>query len=492
MGVVSNIYLIIFLPLVASLVCQALPQKRIIFWFGFTSSVFLFFLLLKIFPDILIYDKIENDFELAPLSLALEFKLDLSGIIFLLLLVFLKIVILVFYRSDIERSLNIKNDRIFYSVFLLHLFALVGIFTSNNFLNLLLFFEIYAFSFFAITSISNDVKLLKISFRYFCFNCVSSLLFLFFFFSVYLIFGEVNFNQISENFSFIAANNSWLTAIIFLFLAAAVLIRFFPLWLYFDKIKSANPIANFLVIDSLFIKTLIGIFLILKFVYFFFHGHLFFVGFDFKPLLIFLAILLIFYSSIRLYHQKHLKLICLYFCLNNLGFIIAAIALRTLESLQAMFFYLLNFALVNLFIFIFATFLKRYFSTSSIGKLWLVAKDNFLLTLPLKLSLFFVASFPMTIMFFANWYMAYASFKLGFEAFLLAALVISNFSYAAVAIKIVNSFFAKQEYCKQPAKDDRQLLYLLSFWFVISAIYSTVFLSGATNNLAIRFASYLL
>jgi len=496
MGVVSNIYLIIFLPLVASLFCQIFPKKFFSFAITITSCIALFFLVLKIFPDILVYEKVSNDFELSPLSIALEFRLDLLGIIFLLLLIFLKIVILFFYRSDIEKFLDEKNNRIFYSVFLLHLFSLVGIFTTNNLLNLFLFFEIYSFSFFATLSISRDSSLLKLSFRYFCLNAASSLVMLFCFFAIYLTFNEINFDRIADNLYLISAGNLWFLVAIFALMSFAILIKFFPLWLSFEKIKSTNLIANFLAIDALFIKTNVGIFLILKFVYFFFGNHLLFTNMNLAPFLLFLAIALIFYSAIKLYQQKHLKLISTYFCLNNLGFILACIALQTTESLQALFFYLLNFNLVNLFIFIFATFLKRHFNSSSINKIWLIRKNHFALVLPLKLLIFFVAAFPLTILFFANWYLAYASFTFGLEAFLLIALILSNFVHVSLAVKLINSFFVK-EGMEGPEEElsfgvKKYQFYLLSFWFLIITIYASSFLSGLTNTLALRFASYLL
>ena len=496
MGVVSNIYLIIFLPLICSLLCQAFLKKGLSFWIAFSSSAILFFLALKIFPDILIYEKISNDFELSPLSIALEFKLDILGIIFLLLMIFLKIVILFFYRGDIEKNLDEKSKRTFYSVFLLHLFSLVGIFTTNNLLNLFLFFEIYAFSFFATLSISRDSELLKLSFRYFCLNVISSLVILFCFFAIYLTCGEINFDKISESLSTITEANLWFVASIFLLLTFAFIIKFFPFWLYFEKLKSTNLIANFLAIDALFIKTSIGIFLTLKFVYFFFGNHLIFANFKVAPVLIFLSISLIFYSAIKLYQQKHLKLIAAYFCLNNLGFIFACIALQTIESLQALFFFLLNFTLANLLIFIFATFLKRYFATSSINKIWLIRQNHFLLVLPLKLLIFFIAAFPLTILFFANWYLAYASFNIGFEAFLLVALAISNFVQASVAVKLIASFFSKEgnkHSAAMPQLDFKKYqFYLISFWFLIATIYLASFASSLTNNLSLRFASYLL
>ncbi len=501
MGAVSNIYLLIFLPLISSLLCQIFGKKNLSFFITITACIATFLLALKIFPDVLIYEKISNDFELSPLSLALEFKLDVLGATFLLLLIFLKIVILFFYRSDFEKNLDEKNYRIFYSVFLLHLFSLVGIFTTNNLLNLFLFLEIYAFSFFATLSISRDAALLKLSFHYFCLNAASSLLILFCFLVTYLIFGEINFDKIADNFSLISTANSWFLVIIFFLLTTALLIKFFPLWLYFEKIKSGSLIANFLVIESLFIKTNVGIFLMLKFIYFFFGNHFLFVNFDFDPPLIFLAILLISYSSFKLYQQKHLKLIAAYLCLNNLGFILACIALQTIESLQALFFYLLNFSLVNLFIFIFGTFLKRHFASSSINKIWLVRHSHFLLALPLKFLIFSIAAFPLTILFFANWYLAYSSLSLGFEAFLIIVLILSNFVQINLAIKLIGSFFspkhadAKLEVAPISEMNlgfKKYQFYLISFWFLIITIYCVTFSSGLVNGLSLRFASYLL
>ncbi len=496
MGTISNIYLLIFLPLISALLCQAVSRKNLSFLIALFSSFLLFFFALKVLPDVLIYEKIANDFKLSPLSIALEFRLDVLGMLFLLLLIFLKIVILFFYNSDIEKFLNQNNSRIFYSVFLLNLFSLVGIFTTNSLLNLFVFFEIYAFSFFATLSISKDVNLLKITFRYFCLNAASSLLLIFSFFALYLAFGHVDFDIISKDLALVAKSNLWFLVMIFALMTIAIIIKFFPFWLYFEKLKSSNPIANFLAIESIFIKTNVGIFLVLKFIHFFFGNHLLFTDFKFAPILIFLSILLIFYSAIKLYQQKHLKMITAYFCLNNLGFIFAGIALQTIESIQATFFYLLNFSFVNLLMFIFATFLKRNFGTSSITKLSIIRRDHFLLVLPMKLLIFFIAAFPLTLLFFANWYMAYASFSLGLEAFLLISLLISIFVQASIAVKLITAFYAKNHGEKAKNLTDFGLkkyqFYLISFWFLIVTICLTVLLSGLINELSLKFASFLL
>ena len=495
MNAISNIYLIIFLPLFASLLCQLLGKKSLPFWIALSSSITLFFLTLKVLPDVLIYEKITNDFELSPLSIALEFSLDVLGIIFLLLLTFLKIVILFYYRSDIEKLLDQKGRKVFYSVYLMHLFALVGIFTTNNLLNLFLFFEIYSFAFFATSSISKNLNISKLSFRYFCLNATSSLVILFCFLAIYLSFGEINFNRIGEAFAMSTNLNFWFLAALVMLLGVSFIVKFFPFWLYFENLKSVNLISNYISIDSLFIKTNVGIFIVLKFLYFFFGSNLLFTRFDFAPLLILISLLLIFYSAIKLYSQKHLKSITVYLCLNNLGFILACIALQTIESLQALFFYIINFSLVNLLVFIFATFLKRNFKTSSISKIWLIKQNHFLLVVPIKLLIFFIAAFPLTTLFFANWYLAYARFSLNLSAFLLVGLIISNFVHVTLAIRLIAAFFKRgsEPFENMTILKTREYsFYLASFWFLITTILLASLASNLTSGLSLRFASFLL
>lgn len=495
MSAVSNIYLIIFLPLFSSLLCQLFGKKSFPFWISATSSLLLFFLTLKILPDVLIYEKITNDFEISALSIALEFRLDVLGVIFLLLLIFIKIVILFYYRLDIEKLLDQKGRKVFYSVYLLHLFALVGIFTTNNLLNLFLFFEIYSFAFFATSSISKNLKISQLSFRYFCLNAISSLIILFCFMAFYLSFGEVNFNQIIDALSVTPNVNRWFIAAIFLLLIGSFVIKFFPFWLYFENLRSVNLISNYISIDSLFIKTNVGIFIILKFLYLLFGTHLLFENFDFAPITIFLSLILIFYSALKLYQQKHLKAIAVYFCLNNLGFILACLALQTIESLQALFFYLLNLTLVNLLIFIFATFLKRNFKTSSISKIWLIRENHFLLVVPIKMLVFFIAAFPLSTLFFANWYFVYASLSLDISAFLLIGLIISNFVHVNLAIKLIDSFFKKSDASTENMTRlsvREYSFYLASFWFLISTVYLFSLVSNITSSISLRFASFLL
>ncbi len=508
MSAVSNIYLIIFLPLLASLLCQLLDRKFLPFTIAISSSALLLFFIGKAFLDVSFYKVIGNDFELSPISIALEFRLDIIGVTFLSLIVFLKTVILFYYRGDIEESLAENNKKTFYSVYLLNLFALVGIFTSNNLLNLFVFLEIYALSFFgsffgsffAISAISNDAEIAKSSFKCFCSNAAASLLILFCFLVIYLVSGDLNFVKISQDLQII--ENKWFLELILLLLLAAFLIKFFPTQLHLKSLNSPDSMARFLAVDSLFIKTNIGIFVILKFIYFVFGKATIFKSFDFTPLVILISLMLIFYSAIKLYQQLsqngNLKKIATYFCLNNIGFIIACMALKTTDSLQSLFFYILNFSLINLVIFIFAAFLERNFGNAEIDKISLIRKKYFSLDLPIKLFLFFIIGFPLSILFFANWYLACASMNIGFELFLLVALVASNFVQINFAVKLISAFSVENVSEGSDGEEEmpdlgvkRYQFYLLSFWFLVIAAYGSIFALAVMNNLSLDFALFI-
>jgi multicomponent Na+:H+ antiporter subunit D len=505
MSLISNIYLIIFLPLISSLCCLLFKKKLPPFIITLGTVIALLFLVIKILPEIFHYKAIIHDFGLSTISAGLEFKLDLLGVFFLLLLIFSKLIILLYYRSDINQTLTDSNISSFYSVFLLHLFSIVGIFTSNNILNLYVFIEIYSFAFLANFAITRDLNLSKIKFRYYCFLVAAKLIILFAFLIIFLGFGETNFNKIISIVPIISKANWQFLAIISSLIFLSITASFFPFWLYFKKIHSPQLISDFLAFDTLFIKTNIGIYLILRFIYFLFGKDFLFSSLFFAAILGVISLALIFYSAFKLYHQKHLKSIASYLCLNNLGFIIAAIAINKIEALQAALFYIINFSLINIFIFIFATFLKRNYQTSSIIKLANVRKDHFLLILPLKIMIFFIAGFPLTILFLANWHLASISLNYGVELAIIVALIFAILIQINLVTKLIKAFYFNQLSLDGFSQDNNEtarfehqnlknwhFFYLISFWIIIVAIIYLSLAATSLNEMTLQIANYII
>jgi multicomponent Na+:H+ antiporter subunit D len=490
---VSCFYLLAFLPLIASLFCLLIPFKRLCFWVSILSILSAITLVTKNIPDLINFKSIGNDYNLALLSLSLEFRLNLLSATFLIIALTAKAIILIYFKSDVEELLDDKNKGKFYAAFLVNLFALINIFTTNRYFNLFVFLEIYAFSFFAISSISKDCDLLKISFRDFCLNVASSILLLLSFLVAFLIFKKSGFDQpISSD---ISGSNLIILLLIF-FVSISILFKFFPFWLFFEKMKNANSIASYLIAESMVVKGIVGFFIAMKFVYFFFGKDFIFANEIASQIFLVVGIILVIFGSIGVYQQKHLQPICGYFCLVNSGFIICAISLNNEYSLRSIVFYLINFGLVNLFIFCLSSFLKKHLDSSSFSKIRILKNNHKFIALPLKLSIFFIASFPLTPMFFGNWNLAYVGLNPSFDSAILIALVVSNFVNIELSLRLFDSLYEKSDEAEEGSaallSQSKASFYSFAFWAIILLISYVTLFAANFGYLSQNLASYLL
>ena len=490
-------YLIIFTPLIFSILCFLAPA-RFDFSIFIVAIATLSLLIFNITPDLLVYGKLTSDINLEDGSILTEYYFDFLAIFFLFLVIFNKLIINIYYRLDIKKLINEEIRKLFYAISLLNLFGLVGIFTTNNIINLYIFIEIYSLTFYAIMSISNDKNLTKLSFKYFAWGIVGSILILLSFLSLYILTGETRVNHIINDIVYILESDHLMAALIFFITIVAILIKFFPIWLYFEKIKSNNFIANFLSTSSLFIKTNIGLYLLIRVIFFLFGIDFSFAKLNFNFPLFLAGSALVIYGNIQLLKYQHLKIIASNLCLINLGFALVGIALALKESLSATFLYIINYSFVNLMIFLFASYLSRNFSNCNIENLHIVRKNNFITGVPLKAIMFFIAGFPMTIFFLANWQLAYATSDFSPSLFVLILLITTNFSVIKLVIKMINYFYfysANDSVLPATKLISKQgnLLYSTTFWvMLLIALYFAVFsniLVSIANNLSIYLLS---
>ncbi len=411
MALQTTIYCIIFLPLIASFLCQVFG-KKMAFFVSFSTIFIIFTLILGIFLEISPNQQIANDFELSPLSLALEYKITQFSLIFLALTIFLKITTIFYYKENIEKFLS-DQSKIFYSVFLLNCFALIGILTTNNLFNLFLFFEIYSCSFLAIFSITKNLKIARLSFNYFFANALTSLIILFCFFIIYLNFGTTNLDIISQKLIDETLNHKFLITLSSL-LFCAFIIKLFPFWLYFKNLKNSNLLADFFAIDTLFIKANLGIFLFSKFAYLFFLSPITIL------ILTFLSVILIAFTLLELCYCKHFKLSIIYLAINNLSMILLCLIFKNEQTFKGLNFYLLNFNLIVFFLFLFANFLQSKTKSSLITQIPELLVLKKLPRTPLiwgfRVLIIFAMSLPFTFSFYGNLHLLDFAINYKFEA----------------------------------------------------------------------------
>ena len=110
-------YLIIFIPLIFSTLTFLAAAPKFDFIISKIASLLVFSLVLSLIPTLLIHDQIVSNLGIGIISIGTEYKINLLGIFFLVIVVFIKIISEFFYKTDIEKALENKDGRrIFYAV----------------------------------------------------------------------------------------------------------------------------------------------------------------------------------------------------------------------------------------------------------------------------------------------------------------------------------------------------------------------------------------
>lgn len=492
----SSVYVLIILPLISSLMCFISRQKTVNYFIYLFSTIISLAIILSLGLKAVSFSKITNDFEISTISITQEFQIDIISLFFLLVISYIKLTINSLYHFSIEKHISAELNQKTYAVLLLNIFAINSILLTNNIFNLFVFCEIYIFTFLAICSSSNDQRILKSAFNYFCLSSTSSMLLLLAFTSIYLCFGEASFNKIVDNFALVSKENYWYLFLILFSISLAIILKFFPLWIFYNNIKSSNNLCDIVIIEVFFVTCLIGLYLALKFINSFFGNNLLFVKFNYDILLIILSIAIISYSSFRIVKEKHLKHIAIDLSISNLGFILMALAIQNTNSIKAMLYFIINNVFTNLALLVMAIFIKRNFKTSSIEQIYFSQKISNLISSFLKIFIPFIIGLPFTLLFFANYYLCLSLFEYNYTSIGLILVVIANFAHFKLGLNIFGVLYYKdsQQYYhnfvfdKFDNKKIFQLAFFLNLIFMSYLIYNINFL----EKFLTKFAQYFL
>lgn len=480
MELVGNIYFIIFLPLISSFFCYLVFKKTIAFTITVSCLLSIFLLLLDISKEVFFYEKIlVNPASKIFSSISLDFKIDIISFICLLLVIFVKIICLIF---SYQKVANKPFQKTFYAIYLVNIFGLIGVFLSSNLLNLLIFLEVYSLSFIAILLVIKNKNLLAKTIEYFYINSSSFLILLLCFFVFFFAFNSFNLSQISINSSLILQENSKFLIAVFTLIFFSIFCKLMPLNIYLAILKTPKLSAQYLLPDIILTKSILLIFLIIKFYSFFsFNGSFFSDNFVVLTFII-LAILFSVYCSYQIFFQKKSKSIALNLVFINISTIFLVISTQEFYAYRLLFFYLLNFVITVLAIFWLINFVKSLKFSVKFIKILILA--TVLITLNLG--------------FLANIYFTYSLLNFNFKIIILPALLFSIIAQFMANINLAKNLFLELSYKKIPDSKIFQpnffwhnLSYILLF-FLASLNFLLIYFLPILNESSLKFSAYLL
>jgi multicomponent Na+:H+ antiporter subunit D len=409
-------YLILFLPLIASVSCFLVNFKKSDFLIFISTISVLLVLVIKLSIDFAATGEIKNDAGFGILSIPTEYRLDFLSLFFLVIILLVKILMAFFYRSDLLITLKNDNRQLFYAAWLINIFGLIGIFMTNNIFNLFIFVEIYCLTFCALMAMSNDLDLSKLSFKYFCNSVLGSILILLALVWLYISSGSLQIDNI-DNLLIMDNSNS-----IFGLIAIAILLKFFPINFYLSILKSREIVANFLLNFAFVINGTVGFYLLLRFLFPVFGADEFILS-----AAVWFGCILVFYSNYKMIKSTCLKVFTAHFLLANLGFILITFFV---ESSFARLLYISSYILTGLTIFLLANFLENHYKNCHFNSLKNDCDTRKIVII--SVIFFIILNFPLTIMFWANWYLMLAA--VGSVGGLLVILPIITTNLAATYI----------------------------------------------------------
>ena len=142
-------YALIFLPLIASIFVQFINDKKFLsntFYVVITTLLIISCILLMAISDgnTNLFVMLNNNINM----LGTEYKLNFINLFYIISILFLNIIGFLNYRYEypLSNEANIKYKKIFFSIYFIHLFSMIGIFTTYNIFHLFIFIELFSFS----------------------------------------------------------------------------------------------------------------------------------------------------------------------------------------------------------------------------------------------------------------------------------------------------------------------------------------------------------
>jgi formate hydrogenlyase subunit 3/multisubunit Na+/H+ antiporter MnhD subunit len=350
-----------------------------------------------------------------------ELYFNILDLTFLAMISAIILVSLLFYKTKITQQLNKNQQNKFYIIILLNIFSIIGIITTNNLLYLYAFIEIYSICFIAIIALDNGKKAQDLNIYNYLFHATTSVLLVFCLFFLYILFDDSNLGNSWHNLRFSSKN--WLPSLLFALFTILIMLKFMPMWQYFYKIKIKSPLLNIFLIDSIFIRSLVAIFLLIKLIYSIFSWQLFFENYWFSKILLLTGSALSIYASFRIVSTNHLKLATIFLAMSTIGLIISSINIYSLNNGNSFIFLLCILFVVNFILFLLADLAKN-------------GCCNYFIKLLLYLLIFQLLSIPASFYFFANWFMLLNSFTYNLSLILIFVVAINNAAQIILAHRL--------------------------------------------------------
>lgn len=315
----------VIIPLVAALLCS---MRNNYFYNSILSIMALLFgLIVSIFLLSHVVQHGELTYKMGnwDSSYGIQLKLSVLNAVMLNLVNFITFVVSIYSAHMVKYEINKRKFNLFYTAFLLCHAGLVGIIITNDIFNLYVFLEISSLATYTLVASAGTRKSYIAAFDYLIIGTISATFYLIGVGFLYSITGTLNMDILSNKIPDVYGSRIAQVGIIFIIIGIAIKSALFPLHLWLTKAygNSNSIVASFLSGTS----TKVGIYILIKFIYFIIGADLIFQNPAIRGSFITLAICAILFGAIYALIQESTKKLLAYSSVSQIGYVVLAICL---------------------------------------------------------------------------------------------------------------------------------------------------------------------
>ena len=458
--------LLIVIPLLGAPIAVALPGWRLAWLLTVAVSWAVFAIAVAIGLQVAETGLISYEMGGWPPPWGIEMRIDALNSILVLIVSGIGAVVTPFAGPSARAEIRAAKLPLFYGLFLLTYTGLLGISITGDIFNVFVFLEISSLSSYALIALGRDRRALTASYQYLIMGTIGATFFLIGVGLLYSLTGTLNMGDLAGRLGAVADTRTVHTAFAFMVVGIGLKLALFPvhLWLPNAYTYAPSAVSAFMAATA----TKVAVYLLIRVLFTVFGADYSFSVVPLKALLLALAIVGIFVTSLAAWSQRDAKRLLAYSSVAQIGYMVVGISLATTAGLTASITHLFNHALMKGALFLALGAVAYRISSTRISDMAGLGK-----AMPWTLSAFAVGGLsligvPLTAGFVSKWYLIVAALELGW--WWLAALVLAASLIAVMYVwKIIETAWFQPLPEKNAGVAEAPLALLVPTWVLVAA-----------------------
>lgn len=337
----------VVIPLITAPLCALLRPGRMVWALAMTACALCLLIAVLLLERVLAEGVISYAMGSWPAPWGIEYRIDTLNAYMLVVVAMIGAVVMAFARPVVERRIHLSKRKQpwFYTTYLLCLTGSLGMIVTGDAFNVFVFLEISSLSSYVLISIGRDRRALTAAYQYLIMGTIGATFILIGIGFLYVMTGTLNMMDLAARLPAVANTRTVHVAFAFLTIGISLKLALFPLHLWLPNAYAYAPsvVTAFLAATA----TKVAVYVMLRFLFTIFGAQFSFETMGLDAILLPLALVGIFSTSVVAIFQTNVKRMLAYSSVAQIGYMILGISLVSVTGLTATISHLFNHALMK-------------------------------------------------------------------------------------------------------------------------------------------------